>query len=207
MTSREEFILRMTALARAVPNFLLSKELLLTYERLLAPLGYEKLNQALDQILMERDSRDPFPSIKEIRIKVDPALDPAGEAIKIATLIVGGVAKHGPYNVERAKAEIGELGWTAVKISGGWESICDALTNQNRTMMITQFRDLILSIASTGATPRPAPAIESKSEKSPKLLSIGQILLQIPEKAGNGIPKAEENRKPQTPTRDQKTKL
>lgn len=170
----------MRALANTTQNFALKPEVIETYDRLLSPLGYENVNKALDEIMLERDSRDPFPSIKEIRAKVNPTLDPTAEAVRLANMIIGGVSKHGPYNIERAKAEIGETGWAAVRAYGGWETVCDSLSNSNRTMMITQFRDLILAMMKGQYVPR-APQIESRQSDSPKLLSFNEVLQKAKE--------------------------
>lgn len=173
----QEFLVRITAIAKTVPNFVLTKEVIATYDRLLAPLGYAAVNKALDDILIDRSSRDPFPSIKEIRAKVNPTLDPTSEAVRLANLIISGVSKHGPNNLERAKDEVGELGWQAVRLSGGWLTVCEALTFQNRTMMIAQIRDLILSL---GSRPRigTSPALDGPRE-SGKLVAFNEILKQV----------------------------
>lgn len=177
--NEQEFLVRLTAIAKTVPNFLLTKEVVATYDRLLSPLGYENVNRALDEILIERDSRDPFPSIKDIRAKVNPALDPTAEAVRLANMIAGGVSKHGPYNIERAKAEIGPLGWEAVKAYGGWEIVCEALTNSNRTTMIPQFREHILAILKGQHVSR-ATQIESHSSGN-QLLSFNEVMQKAKE--------------------------
>src|SRR3954469_5009674 len=92
---RNDWIVRMTALADMVRGFTLTEEFLSMYEKLLAPLGYDKVCQALETIMAERDSNDPFPSIKAIRAIISPQGDPQAAAVLAAHNIVEAVRKDG----------------------------------------------------------------------------------------------------------------
>jgi hypothetical protein len=136
------FYTKLTGLAGMVPGFTLTPEVIGLYDQHLSPIGYEKVCRALDQIILERNSRDPFPSIKEIMMLIDPELDPDQEAMVIASRIAGAVARIGPYQSELARQMIGDIGWQVVKSEGGWENVCQMLTYENQSTMKAQWRNL-----------------------------------------------------------------
>ena len=81
MTEREEFFTKLTALAGMVSNFVLTPAIVALYDQSLSPLGYEPLCRALEQIILNRSSRDPFPSIAEIRKLIEPEVSERDDAV------------------------------------------------------------------------------------------------------------------------------
>lgn len=142
MNPQQEFYTKLIGLAGMVPHFTLTKETIGLYDQHLEPLGYERVCSALDRLILERDSRDPFPSIKDIRMVIDPELDPDQEAVVIASRISGAVARVGPYQVELAKQMVGDVGWKIVQCEGGWENVCQTLTYENQSTLKAQWRNL-----------------------------------------------------------------
>lgn len=146
MTDREEFFTKLTALAGMVSNFALTPTIVALYDQSLSPLGYEPLSRALDQIIMNRSSRDPFPSISEIRKVVEPEVSERDDAVTVSSLIYKAVAKVGPYQAALAREAIGEIGWLIVEREGGWMAVCESVTFDNAGMYKAQWRDMALSI-------------------------------------------------------------
>lgn len=60
--------------------------------------------------------------------------------------ILTAVSRIGPYNSRQAREMIGELGWEVVKLQGGWEEICQTLSDENKGILQAQWRDLAISL-------------------------------------------------------------
>ena len=142
MNSKKLFYSMLTGLANMTPNFIFTSDLIELYDRLLAPVGYEKLCQGLRHIMADRTSRDPFPSIREIREAAEPAFNVENEASEIAGNIVAAVSRIGPYRCQEARDLIGETGWVVVTREGGWVNICQALTYENLAILKAQWRNV-----------------------------------------------------------------
>lgn len=150
MNNQQKFYTTLTGLAGMVPGFTLSPEVIAIYDQHLEVLGYDRVCKALDRIIVERNSKDPFPSVKEIRMTIDPELDPDQEAMVIASRIVGAVSRIGPYQSALAKLILGETGWKIVQYEGGWENICQTLTYENQGIMKAQWRNLAKTLIARG---------------------------------------------------------
>lgn len=142
MTPEQEFFTKLTALARLVPNFELTKDITAIYDQHLAPLGYPNVNRALDQIIVDRSSRDPFPSVKEIRSLINPEADPDAESVYIANQVLEAIARCGPYQTP----DLGEVGNELVRMEGGWLQICEMVTNDKIPTFKAQWRQLAKSL-------------------------------------------------------------
>lgn len=164
MDSQKLFYAKLTGLAAIVPGFTLVEETIELYDQHLSCLGYDRVCRALDQIIVERNSKDPFPSIKEIRMAIDPELDPDQEAVVIASKIAGTVSRIGPYRWELAKDLIGDIGWKIVQCEGGWENICQTLTYDNQTTLKAQWRNLAKTFL-TRAEYSSIPALKYKRQQ------------------------------------------
>jgi hypothetical protein len=139
----KEFVDMMNGLAAMVgPPFVLTEEMYALYDRLLSPLGYRNLVGALQAIIMERGSRDPFPSIKEIRERIVPEVDEESRAVSGASKILQAVGQYGYSNLERARASLGDDLWGIVRVFGGWELLCQTVNERNQTTIRAQLRDL-----------------------------------------------------------------
>lgn len=176
---RQAFLTRIAALAQMVPGFTLAKEMLGIYEAQLKDLGYEALCIALDEIISTRSSRDPFPSVREIRERLDPKADPETEANLIASQIVGAITRIGPYNSAAARAAIGDVGWEIVRMEGGWEHICQSLTYDNLVAMKAQWRNTAKAFIVRGERISSDRLIEHKSNSSGRLISLEDILKRV----------------------------
>lgn len=146
MTPQEAFYTKLTALAGMCPHFTLTPEIIRLYDEHLVSLGYDKASQALNQLIVSRNSRDPFPSIKEIRAIVEPEENPEDHASIIASSIFGAIARIGPYRSDQAREYLGEIAWRVVTSEGGWESVCQIVTDDNAGMFKSQWRKLALAL-------------------------------------------------------------
>lgn len=184
MSQQKFFYAKLTGLAAMIPNFTLIEEVIELYDQHLGPLGYDRVCKALDRIIVERSSRDPFPSIKEIRTIIDPELDPDQEAMVIASKIAGAVARIGPYNSELARSMIGEAGWQVVQCEGGWENICQTLTYENQSTLKAQWRNLAKTFISRAESN--VLALQSPQRKTEGLEFIGNLLKSIHQEKTKG---------------------
>ena len=141
MNPRQMFFAKLTGLAQLC-GFCLTRETVALYEQHLSPLGFERVCWALDQSIAARRSRDPLPSIRDLREIVEPGLDPESLALEAAARIAGAVARIGPYDFQHAREFIGPIGWQVVQIEGGWQTVCETLTFDNLGMMKAQWRNL-----------------------------------------------------------------
>lgn len=139
MTREEqEFIAKLTGLAHLC-GFTLTPEVISLYDQHLGELGYADAARAIDRIIVERRSRDPFPSVKEIREVIRPELRPEDEASEVVGRIVGLVSRAGPYANGVADA-LGPIAWEIVCEEGGWVTVCELLTYDNMPTLKAQWR-------------------------------------------------------------------
>jgi hypothetical protein len=142
---RVDFVEMLVLVAQSC-NFDLSEQLIAIYDQALAKNGYPKLCAALKHILINRRTRDPFPSIREVQEIVAPTLATKDQATDAAARIIASVSKFGRTNPGQAEAYIGELGWAAVKLYGGWNMLCEQLTVHNTSIVMAQFRELASTV-------------------------------------------------------------
>ena len=106
---QQGFYQRLMLLASLVP-FQLSPSMIALYDSSLKSIGYERLCLAIDEMIQKRRSRDPFPSLNEIRTLANPELSHEDQAALVASSIIGAVRSIGPYRVKDAKEKLGSLG-------------------------------------------------------------------------------------------------
>lgn len=160
---RKEFAERLVALANVIPGYVLAKETMAMYEKLLVPkLGWDRLCKALEKILLERKARDPFPTPSDILAMFNPESDPETRAILASNLIAEAIAKDGHTNPDRARNRMGELGWAVVQMEGGWINLCQKLPAGDITHFRHQWTKTALAIQKAGPT-RLRPAIEQRA--------------------------------------------
>lgn len=147
-------------------RFDLDEHTLSLYDLPLAHLGYENLYKAACKIICDRESRDPFPSISEIRRSVNPELDHRKKAVAINMAINNAVLRKGytwptlskscrsvnpdtglPYDSFQDEfiAVLGDAAWVAVQRAGGWQSVIDGY-NENAETFRAQMREHVESV-------------------------------------------------------------
>ncbi len=154
------FYSRLAAIAKLCA-FELDDDVIALYERALEGIGYQRLVRALDELVVELRPGMPFPSIAAIRKAATGELPPSeqrsaddAEARTAATLVLGAVSKFGAINGsgpsaiekgERIRAYVGDLGWACIDMRGGWNFICQTVSNENLTTFEAQLRELARS--------------------------------------------------------------
>lgn len=76
------------------------------------------------------------------------------EARMVAARVIGAIAKYGYINPERAREFIGETGWMAIELMGGWVSVCENTKTNQLTTFSAQARELIQAISKSGTALR-----------------------------------------------------
>lgn len=150
----------------------LSRDLVALYDQLLKDLGYDKLCQALENIIATRGDRDPFPSPATIRGRLQPTADDDGLAIDAATRIAGAISKFGYCNPADAQEFIGELGWAVVEREGGWAKICERVTTNQIPSLKAQWRDLAKSLMGRARLGLPTQAPSLPGPTSQKIQGL-----------------------------------
>lgn len=130
-------------------KFQLTKDLAEVYDGMAEKRGYPAACDAVKHFLMDRGTNDPFPSVKDLLERIDPAslpMLPEDEARTAASRAISAVAKFGRTNPVQARTFVGELGWKAVETVGGWSTFCAALTTSNLSVYQSQLTNMALTI-------------------------------------------------------------
>lgn len=134
-----EFMNYLNALAGMTVNFTLQKEVAALFDEVGQKFGYARANIAIKQIISEKTSRDPFPSVGDLIAKIEfNHLDPEEMSVKI----FGAVSKFGSYRGADARIYLGETAWKIIILEGGWEQICQMTTYENAHILQAQWRKL-----------------------------------------------------------------
>jgi hypothetical protein len=204
----EGFVVRMTALSGMVPNFEMKDEMIDTYHRLLAPYGFERVNKALDEIILSFDSKSPFPSLKDIISKVNPQAAPKDEATIAVNKIVQALYNVGWNDSERAKQAIGELGWRVVQMSGGWKNLCETVDNRTLPTFKAQWKQLAESLLVTPQQASSAPRLPEPRDKSKaSMLGMSDIMKLTLQRKENSHARQEKQKDQQVYQEESKVSL
>lgn len=88
----------------------------------------EQLGQAI--VTYRNDPRNHFfPLPVKLKSMIGLALNPDDEAVQISGRILSAIASIGPYQSEKAREAIGDVGWQVVQAEGGWQMICEVQTD------------------------------------------------------------------------------
>lgn len=136
-------------------------EVLSLYIEDLADLPFPSVVKAIHSLRRDpKTMRCPIPSV--IRSRLNPEMDPEGEATLIASRIVGCVSKIGPYRPQYAQLEIGHVGWQIVQMEGGWAELCQRLTFDNTATLKSQWRNLAKTLLQQKTFNESLPALENQ---------------------------------------------
>lgn len=177
-----KFLAKLRALAK-LSNMILDDETIQMLDEMLKDLGYERLDQAVGKILLNRRASDRFPSIRDIREAAGVVMDdPKGDkelAAEIAERIWTALGRYGYTNPGQAAEYIGDLGWAAVRNSGGWNTWCNIECESQKPTYIAQARDLIMSLLRkdrAGVALDAVPIPPSEQISSPQKEKIAEAL-------------------------------
>lgn len=135
-----------------------------------------QLGQAI--LIYRNDPRnDRFPLPVKLKAMIGAAVSPDDEGIQIAGRILSAIASIGPYQVQRAREAIGELGWRVVQAEGGWEALC-RIENDDLPIRKAQWRNLAKSFCERQTWSPEAKQLAGNG--SAKLLSMANLLPEMP---------------------------
>lgn len=97
--------------------------------------GYEKACEAIQKIIIERDGRDPLPSVSRVAALIDPHITEKSAVMDITNKICRAISTKGYNWAEKLPiglimgdaliVEFGASGANAVGLMGGWERVCE----------------------------------------------------------------------------------
>ena len=89
-----------------------------------------------------------FPTVAEILAEMGiKALSDRDLSVQSAALISGAIRKFGGWGAnEEVKAYIGPLAWKVVERNGGWQALCETVTLQNESYLVSQWKELSESL-------------------------------------------------------------
>ncbi len=139
-SAEENFHIHLNALAK-MTRFELDQVILKIYDEHLKKYGYEKLTIALKELIVERTSRDPFPSVRAIERKVVPITSDKSKANFVANQILKYVRTKGHtwswvepgvnFVTDVLFKTLGDIGGATVVQLGGWTAVCEMANNGN----------------------------------------------------------------------------
>jgi hypothetical protein len=91
-----------------------------------------------------------MPEPKEFIELVRKGVSQDDEARLITGKIIESVNKYGYYNFKDAQGYIGEIGIKALDLYGGWHSLCESLTIDNKGVIFAQLLGMVKSVLSVG---------------------------------------------------------
>ncbi len=170
MDTHEERFHRLLALLSSRSHAEMDEIEVEIYDRILSPHGYERVNKAIEALIIERGPTDSFPSAGMIlaRLGVAPA-SPRAIAMDVTNRIITAIGRKG-YNWSQKVPDfqadmlrvLGHDGVAAVRSLGGWEAVCE-LDKRDPQRLRTWIRD---SAAAVLEIQGPAPmALEHKKSR------------------------------------------
>ena len=145
------------------------------YDKNLAGYGYDAVCRALEGILVERSSNDPFPSIGAVLSRLGAQVTPKTLAMDTTNRIITAVRTKG-YNwadkVSDFEADqirvLGEAGMAVVKRLGGWAAVIELTsTNPNYRAWIRETTSAVIETSGGKLLQMPI-AEQSKIESKAK---------------------------------------
>lgn len=104
-------------------------------------LSFTDVDRVLSEIRRDPKTRKcPLPA--DVRARLTPEIDPEAHAALIANEIVYAIARIGPYQTPKLSDEAMEI----VRLEGGWEQLCGAVTNDNLNICKAQWRGLAKAV-------------------------------------------------------------
>jgi hypothetical protein len=150
------------------------------YARDLSDLSLAQTLSAIETYRKDPKNRTmPLPA--QLRVIVEPSVDPDSAAREISGRIVQAVVKHGFYRGQEAREFIGEIGWRVVERNGGWGHICTNLgVSIDESTFKAQARDLAKAQLMYGERDlHHAIGIGAPKEKAGELTSAKDMLINL----------------------------
>lgn len=121
----------------------------------LADLPFAAVAQAIKQVrLNPKTTRFPLPAM--IRQQITPSESPEDQGRILSGKVVDAIRRLGWANESAARQSLGDRGWQLVELMGGWQFLCQSMTEDNITTYQAQLRDMASALDRT--TPRTSSA-------------------------------------------------
>jgi len=147
--SKQAEIMKLIAALAEYYDKVLSPGQLKAYTEDLMCLEPAQLSQAV--LTYRNDPRhDRFPLPVKLKAMVGAVMDPESEGVQIAGRILAAITQIGPYQAQRARESIGEIGWQVVQMEGGWMQLCEIQTD-DIPIRKAQWRQLAKSLCERGS--------------------------------------------------------
>lgn len=140
MNNEENLTSKIIALA-AYYRETISTDQLLMYAEDLQCLSFEELSIAIKSYRMNPKNKF-FPLPSALIDLVRPFESNEDEGRLAAAKIIGAISKFGWNNPDKAREFIGEVGWNAIQILGGWTALCESTDDDNKSTVSAQLRNL-----------------------------------------------------------------
>lgn len=123
-----------------------------------------------------------FPLPAQLRAMTNQGASLEDEAALIASRIAGAISRIGPYRSADAREAIGEVGWSVVSHSGGWEATCNIQTMEELPILKAQWRREALALLNYKRRADGVAALQlgGATGVQGKLTSISELLKKIP---------------------------
>lgn len=141
--SQKTFLNRLSTLAKLC-GVVLDETMVAFYDRVLRD-DYAGATRALEEIVCTRSTRDPFPSVADVKRLIAKEPADVDQAIEVSNRIFEAMKKFGPYRQEEANAFLGDIALYVVGKFGGLPHLCENMMAKDATMYRAQFRELALS--------------------------------------------------------------
>lgn len=168
--TRLDFAKRLAVLAELTKTDL-TKELIQIYDAVLRGHGYDRVIQAINEIITTRSGRDRFPSPADIRRQIcGEEIDVHDAGVELANTICGLVSKVGKYNAPEAWEEMGPIGKHLIlKYHGSWFNFCANLkSEQDLSIARAQLTKLAVSAINAHKQGRLGKSLKFEDFTAPK---------------------------------------
>ncbi len=148
MNEENNLVKTLLALAEYYRETLSAKQLAM-YAEDLSTLTPEELESAVYEYRL--DPQNKFFPLPAVLISIARPRESDEDSGRLAAArIVAAISKFGWNNPEYAKSFIGPVGWEAVQLQGGWKTLCESVTYENKSTVQAQLRNLSESLARSG---------------------------------------------------------
>lgn len=150
MTEQEQAsVAKMVSTVAKIYGHTLDNDVLAINVRILNKYPFAAVMGALQQVAEDPrvNKSNLLPIAHHVRQRLEPKLDDRDEAMEAASRAIAALSKFGYTNPDRAKEFIGELGWEAIRLMGGWTRLCETTTPDQNEILRAQLRDLCVSVS------------------------------------------------------------
>jgi hypothetical protein len=122
-------------------NKILSPNQIKMYVEDLSDLSPDELLSAVHEY-RNKPENEWFPFPAKLKALARPTITDEQNSIDAVSRIIQAIGKYGPYQNDKAKEFIGELGWFIVQRDGGWQNVCQNFTEENMGQFRAQWREM-----------------------------------------------------------------